>query len=213
MSWVLVGGGGLALGTSAFKYFSGRKQAREAQALRDSAQHPGFQPNQALIDNRDMLRDRYGNYNIPGLSQMRQDINQSASNAFTQGVQGATSGADVLDLAVRTQAMQQQGLSNLGTQNAMGRDRALMDYLGANQAVGQDQVRINQMELGQYGEQTREAAALQQAGVTNQYSAFNDLGSAITTGLTSDAFKEWLDRRRAGNESPQSGKGTPFSTY
>lgn len=187
----LIISGGVSLGMAAFKYFQGRSQQRRADSIRQNASDPGFARNQGLIDNADVLRDRYTNYQMPGYSQAVNNVNLSANNAFNQGVQGASSSADVLDLAGRVQQVRQGGLNNIQMTNAQMQDQALMDYLRANEAVGQDTVRVNALQNQRYDQQMAEAAALQQAGATNQYGALNDVASAATTIANTYLTPQW----------------------
>ena len=189
MSWVAVGTGVASLGVSAFKYFKGKQQERRAKAMQP--QDPGFTRNQALIDNARIYGDRYNNYTMPGYSQLASGINSSSQFAFDQGVQGATSSGDVLDLAARTQLARQQGLNQLGLTNAQLKEQALDDYLRANVMAGQEDVRINSLELDRYNQQQREAAALEQAGVTNQYSAIGEGISGLNTMSNSLFSPQW----------------------
>ena len=55
-----------------------------------------------------------------------------------------------------------------------------MQYLDANAAAGQEGVRTNMLALDRYQQQLRERAALEQAGVTNQFSAFNEAATGLT---------------------------------
>lgn len=215
MSWVAVG---TSVGTAAFKFFQGRSQSRKADRIRREAYNPGFERNQGLIDTENTLRDYYTNYQMPGYGQAVQDVNMAANTAFNQGVQGASSSADVLDLATRVQYGRQQGLNQVALSSAQGREQALMNYLQAQNAVGQDSVRVNMLENQRYDQQMAEAAALQQAGVTNQYGAINELGAGLTQVAnsyfspqwTSDyqgrmiegdsRFNKWLQNRRRTSE-------------
>lgn len=188
MSWVAAG---VSVGTAAFKFFQGRAQARQARQIRESAVDPGFERNQGLIDSSRMLGDRYFNYTLPGQSVMEQNINLGASEAFSQGVRGATSGQDVMGLATRVQQGRQQGLNQLGVQSAQGREQALLQYLDAQNAVGADSVRVNMLENQRFDQQMAEAAALQQAGVTNQYGAVNELGAGVSQAASSYFSPQW----------------------
>lgn len=183
--------GALALGTAAFKFFQGRSQARRAEEIRRNAYDPGFERNQGLIDTENTLRDYYTNYQMPGYGQAVQGVNLAANTAFDQGVQGASSSADVLDLATRVQYGRQQGLNQVALSGAQGREQALMNYLQAQNAVGQDSVRVNMLENQRYEQQLAEAAALQQAGVTNQYGAINELGAGLTQVASNYLSPQW----------------------
>lgn len=166
MSFVAVGAGIAAAG-SIYSIGSGISQIRRARRLRESAVDPGYEVNQALIDNARIMQERYGNYTLPGYESMRANVNQAGAQAFDRGVQGASSSADVLELASRIAYGQQQGMNEIEMLNAAGRDQALMQSLDANVAAGQEYQRRNQYEIDQYRQQLAEAGALQQAGAMN----------------------------------------------
>lgn len=166
MSFAIVGAGIAAAG-GAYSIYRGVKQDRDARRLREGAQDPGYEVNQALVDNARMMQERYGNYTLPGYESMRENVRSSASGAFSQGVQGATSSGDVLDLAARIAYGQQQGLNQVEGMNAQGRDQSFMQYMGANAQAGQQYQLSNEYERQRYREQLMEAGALQQAGNVN----------------------------------------------
>jgi len=176
MSWAAVIIGGVSLVGSGIKYAQGRKQQRQAESMRPT--DPGYQRNTALEDNARMLRERYGNYKLPGYDQALANINLAGTQAFSQGVQGATSSADVMDLASRIAYGQTQAQNQLAAQSAQGQDAALMDYLRANGIAGQEAVNENAWEREQYLRQQQQQADLYNAGQINQ-------SSAISEGLSS----------------------------
>lgn len=181
MSFAIVGAGIAAAG-GAYSIYRGVKQDRDARRLREGAQDPGYEVNHALVDNARMMQERYGNYTLPGYESMRENVRSSASGAFSQGVQGATSSGDVLDLAARIAYGQQQGLNQVEGMNAQGRDQAFMQYMGANAQAGQQYQQVNEYERQRYREQLMEAGALQQAGNVNigqGIDSLSTIGSAM----------------------------------
>lgn len=186
MSFVAVGAG-IAAVSAGYSIYSGVKQSKEAKRLREGAVDPGYEVNQALVDNARIMGDRYGNYTLPGYEAMKANVNQSAGQAFSQGVQGASSSGDVLDLAARIAYGQQQGLNQVEMANAQGRDQALLQYLDANVAAGQQYQSQNEYERQRYQEQLREAAALQQAGAVNTAQGADSL-AGIGTSLALSAY-------------------------
>ncbi len=179
MAWVAVGVGGLSLGSSAFKYFKGKSQQKRANELRENAQDPGFQVNQALIDNANFLRDRYSNYVMPGYQQALNNINQAGATSFDRGVQGASSSGDVLSLASQIAYGQGQAQNQLALQNTQSKEGALGQYLNANAAAGQQYQDQNAYDRQRYQEQLGEAAGLYNAGATNEGNAVNEFGSTL----------------------------------
>jgi hypothetical protein len=172
--------------------------------------NPGYQVNQAVVDRAKTLSDQYGNYTLPGYSTMSGNINQTFQDAFNNGTQGATSSADVLDLATRMAYGKNQAFNQLGLQSAQGKQAALGQSLDANVAAGQEYQSSNAYDRDQYDRQLREKAALTQSGAENTYGALDQLAgvgskyafskvpkAAIDTSSVDDvaisaAFKKWM---------------------
>lgn len=174
---------GISLVPSIFNAIRGGKQRREAQRLRESAVDPGYQMNQGVIDAARRLEDRAVNYKIPGYTRALENINKSYGNAFSQGVQGASSGGDVLDLASKLAYGQGQSMNDLAIQNAQGAERATGQAIDASIAAGQEGVNKNAYDRSRYQQQLAEAAALYNAGETNVANALGDVGSVATSYL------------------------------
>lgn len=170
---------GVGLVPSLFKAISGIGQARRGRKMNPI--DPGYTLNSGIIDNARVLEERAGNYTMPGYGNAVNQIGGATASAFDQGVQGASSGGDVLDLATKLAYGQQQQLNNLNVQNAAGADQALMQSLDANAAAGQQYQDKNAYARDQYQAQLREKAALMQAGNENIYGA---LDQAATVGST-----------------------------
>lgn len=170
---------GIATGLipSLFKGISGIKQLNQANNM--NPVDPGFTMNQGILDNSRILQERASNYQIPGYNQAVNNINMASGQAFSRGVQGATSGGDVLDLASKLAYGQSQQLNNLALQNAQGVENAQLQSLNANALAGQQYQDKNAYDRDIYQQQLRERAALRQAGNENLYGA---LDSAATIG-------------------------------
>lgn len=174
-------GGAIGLAPSLFKLFSGNSQ--KSQANKINPVNPGYQVNQNVIDNANILRNRYSNYTLPGYGVAQDNINRGYQDAFSKGTQGATSGADVSDLAAKLAYGKNVAENNLEAQNAQGKDAALGQYLDANAAAGQQYQQKNAYDRDLYQQQLREKAALTQAGNTNQYNAIDTGASVLSSYL------------------------------
>lgn len=183
MSFVAIAGTAITAGSA---IYMGAQQRKRANAIRNQAVDPGIQPNYALDRVTNTLYDRYTNYNLPGYNRYAAQIQQNQAAANNAAIQGATSSGDILDAASRNQLVADQSLNNLMTQNATGREAALMQYLNSVQAQGQDDIRVNQMQLGRYDATLREAAALEGAGTQNMYQGFQDV--AVGAGAIASNF-------------------------
>lgn len=177
---------GAALGIGAgllpalYKAVTGIGQAKRGNAM--NPQDPGYTMNSGIIDNARVLGERAGNYTMPGYGNAVGQIGAATAGAFDAGVQGASSGGDVLDLATKLAYGQQNQLNNLAVQNAAGADEALIQSLGANAAAGQQYQDKNAYARDLYQGQLREKAALTQSGNENIYGAL-DQGATIATTL------------------------------
>jgi len=152
-------------------------QRRQAKRIRANAVDPGYEMNSGVMQNRDILENRYNNYTMPGLSAQMNNIGTNAATAFNNGVQGASSGTDVLDLATKIAYGTGQQQNQLMVQNAQGKDAALSGFLGANVAAGQERQDANAYKRQQYQAQLAEAAALYGASDQN----FNNAATGISS--------------------------------
>lgn len=166
---------------SLFKAVSGINQTRQGNRMNPI--DPGYTLNSGVIDNARVLEERAGNYTMPGYGNAVNQLGASTAGAFTQGVQGASSGGDVLDLASKLAYGQQQQLNTLATQNAAGADQALIQSLNANAAAGQEYQNKNAYDRDIYQGQLREKAALKQAGNENLYGALDQAASVGVAAL------------------------------
>jgi hypothetical protein len=182
LAWFLVGAAVVSAAPAIYRGIKGISQTNQANALKPA--DPGFQMNQGVIDNAKTLSDYYGNYNLPGYSKMLDNVNSNYQTSFENGVQGATSGGDVLDLASKMAFGKNQALNNLGVQTAQGKQAALGDYLQANAQAGQQYQDKNSYERDQYDKQVRAKAALTQAGAQNTYGAVDQLAGTAGKLLT-----------------------------
>lgn len=192
---------GAALVPEVFRFFQGQSQIRKANAINPVM--PQFQANQGILNNNRILQERSTNYQIPGYGQAVNNINSSTAQAFANGVQGATSGGDVLDLATKLQYGQQQGFNQLSQQNIQGADMALNQYLDSNVMAGNEAVRKNMFDLDNYNRQLEEKAALLQAGSQNRYGAIDN---------TANALRYFTQPQQQITQQGTSGQITPYGS-
>lgn len=176
-----ISGAAAAVIPSVFGLISGIGQRRQAKRIRANAVDPMYEQNSSVLQNQQTLQNRYNNYQIPGYNQALNNINSSAATGYSTGVQGASSGTDVLDLATRIAYGTGQQTRQLGMANAQGKEGALNDYLGANVAAGQERQDANAYERQKYMQQLQEAAALYNAGGQNINNAITGAGSVGTS--------------------------------
>lgn len=170
---------GVGLVPSLFKLFSGIGQKNRANKI--NPVNPSYQINTGVIDNARQLQDRAGNYQMAGYNNAVSQIGGATANAFNQGIQGATSSGDILDLATKLAYGQSQQLNNLAVQNAQGADQALLQSLNANAQAGQEYQNKNAYDRDIYQQQLREKAGLTQAANENIYGGID---TAVTIGTT-----------------------------
>lgn len=200
MAWIAVAGTVISAAPAVYKAIKGIGQTNAANRMHPV--NPGYQMNQGVIDNAKTLSDQYGNYQLPGYSQDVNNINSTGQNEFANGVQGATSGADVLDLAVKTAYAKNQAFNRLGQENAQGKQSMLGAYLDANAAAGQQYVEKNAYDRDQYNAALKQKAALTQAGAENTYGAVDQLA-----GLASK-YTFSKGRKVTGVDSTGTGNGS-----
>lgn len=133
---------------SIFKFFAGRSQVRQANRI--NPVNPGFVANPAFANNERILRERSNNYVMPGYGNAMNNIVTNGATAFSNGVEGATSGADVLDLASKINYGTGQNLNELAQTNATGANDALNQYMQASVMSGNELVRKNTFKRRQF---------------------------------------------------------------
>ena len=168
-------GAGISLIPSLFKGISSIFQGNKADDINPT--DPQYQMNSGVISNAETLRNRAGNYMLPNYYKAQQDIDGTYSTAFNNGVQGASSSGDVLDLATKIAYGQANANNDLNARNAQGSENALMQSLDANAAEGREYQAKNAYDREQYMMQLREKAGLTQASNENAYGALDSLAN------------------------------------
>lgn len=177
----LLAAAGIAAIPSIFGAIRGVGQRRQAKRIRAGAVDPGYEMNSGVMQNRDLAESRYNNYTLPGYSTQMNNIGTNAATAFNTGVQGASSGGDVLDLATKIAFGTGQQQNQLMMQNAQGKERALAGFMDTNVAAGQERQNVNAYKRQQYQGQLSEAAALYGAGDQNINNAITGVSSIGTS--------------------------------
>lgn len=180
MSFVAVAAGAAAL-PSIFGAIRGVGQRRQAKRIRANAVDPGYEQNSAVLQNKDILENRYNNYNLPGYSMQMNNLGTNAATAFNSGMRGASSGGDVLDLATKIAYGTGQQQNQLMVQNAQGKEAALGGFLDANVAAGQERQNSNAYDRQQYMQKLEEAASLYGASDQNINNAITGVSSIGTS--------------------------------
>lgn len=176
-------GAGASLVPAIFRGIKGISQNRKANKINPI--DPGYEMNQSVIDNARVLKDRYTNYQMPGYGKAMNDINSTYGQAFDNGIQGASSGGDVLDLATKIAYGQTQAQNQLATQNATGQERALMDSLNADVQAGQQYQDKNTYDREKYQQRLAEKAQLKEAGQQNIYGALDTVAGVASKAIGS----------------------------
>lgn len=198
MSWAAVIAGGVALAGTATQASSAKKQMSQAELM--ATRDPGYTGNPALEENARILGDRFSNYRLPGYSAAVDNIDRQAEMGYRSALQGATSSSDILDAATRIAYGSQASANQLASQQAVGEERALMDYLTANQLAGQEMQGANQWERDQYLRNRSDQANLTNAGMANMGNAVQ--GTLNTIGSLA-GYK--LGQNPYGNNTPTAG--------
>lgn len=204
MSWAAVIAGGVALAGSAVNASGAKKQMSQAELM--ATRDPGYQGNPALQENARILGDRFSNYQLPGYSAARENIDRAGEMGYRSALQGATSSSDILDAATRIAYGSQMSANNLATQQAAGEERALMDYLTANQLAGQEIQDANRWDRDQYLRDQTRATELTNTGLINQNNAIQSglgaIGSLATYKLGQPAYVSPYGQNNITNNNP-----------
>jgi hypothetical protein len=194
-------GAGISLIPSIWKGIQGIGQRKAANKINPI--NPGYEMNRGVIDNARILQERSNNYLMPGYGQAMDNISGTYSNAYNQGVQGASSGGDVLDLAAKLAYGQGQQTNALATLNAQGAEGAKLQSLQANTLAGEEYQAKNAYDRAQYDAKLREKAALLEGGSQNLYGAL-DIGSSVA-GAYLNPKKFVNTTNQNGNNAQQQG--------
>lgn len=181
MSWIGVGGLALtAVGTGS-KMIASSKQKKRAQQLRSSITDPGSVRNYGLERTADILGQNYNNFNLPGLSGYLDNIGSGQAYSLDQARQASTSSSDLLGAVTASQLNADEARQSVYNQQAIGKQNALNEWLNSINAVGQDQLRVNQENQQRYQSQVNEAAALEGASIQNKDNALNEALAGINS--------------------------------
>lgn len=172
-------GAGIGLGAAGIKYLLGANQRKAANAIHPF--NPGYQMNNEVIDNARVLGDEYTNYQLPGYSQMLDNLKGSYNNTIENSEKGATSSADVLDAANKANFQQQQQLEALGAQQQQGKKNALTAYLAAKAQAGAEYQDKNTYDREQYNQQLQLKNQLNNNATANQYGAADQAGKLVSS--------------------------------
>lgn len=194
---------GATVGSVAIQANQAKKQREAAAAI--NPVEPG--PNQSLQDNARMLKERYGNYVIPGFDAARADINLASQMAFNNAAMGATSSSDVLDAAARIAYGSQRSIGDLYRQNAAAKDQAFLQYLNANESLGRDDIAWRRQ---QYLYDMERRAQLTNAAMLNEMNAWQSglstVGSLASYGA--GIFANKTNEKYNSLQQGDSGQGT-----
>lgn len=200
MSFAITAGAVGVIGAGT-QIFSGIRQRNQAERIRESAVDPGIQKNYSLDRVTNTLFQNYSNWNLPGYNNYVNQLGTTQATSNRAATVGASSSADILNSITNNQAQTDQALEGLAMQNASGRERALMEYLNSVRQQGQDQIRVNQMELGRYQDTLNEAGALEGAGIQNIYGGLQE--GLVTAGALAQNFmpRQTIDPSTGGQVS------------
>lgn len=166
------------------KLFGGGSQIDQAKKLDASNKFTAYQTPAQILEATKLAEQEFRN-GMPGMSTAVNNLGTSAATAFNNGVQGASSGGDVLDLATKVQMGQNEGVKGLNREALDFRTNALGNYTGAlqNEAQYADKAyQINQLDP--YLRKANLAASLYGAGKTNQFSGLDSLSTSALAGIT-----------------------------
>lgn len=168
-------GAGLGLGSTLLRAFTAGSQRRKANAINPT--DPGFQANTGILDNKRILNEQYNNYTLPGMQAIQDQLSSGLATNTNALMQGATSGADVLDGVTKLAYGNNQAINSLGVQQAQAKEALLPSVLNSNAMAGNELVRKNQFDEERYQAQLAEKASLMGASMQNNFKAVDDVGT------------------------------------
>lgn len=170
-------GAGVGLGLAGVKYLIGAGQKSKSNAMH--LIDPGYEMNRDVIDNARIEGDQYNNYQLPGYNQILANLNNSYATGITSAERGASSGGDVIDAANKLTYQKNQQLNQLAVQQAQGKQSALMRYLAAKAAAGQEYQDKNTYDRQRFDEQLQLKNQLDNNGTMNEYGAADQAGKLV----------------------------------
>lgn len=166
------------------KLFGSGKQKRQAEELAASNNFTPYQLPNEVLQATEMLGNQYRN-GMPGMTAAADNIAANASSAFNTGIQGATSGGDVLDLATKVQYGQNQATNALNAEALQFKQNALGDY--TNQLRNQAAYRDKEFQYNvadPFNRKANAAAGMYGASQVNKNSALDALTTSALAGAT-----------------------------
>lgn len=166
------------------KLFGGGSQVREAKKLAASNTFTPYQTPEQILEATQLAENEFRN-GMPGMTSALSNLGGSSAAAFDRGLSGATSGADVLNLATNINANENQGLNALNDQALNYRNTSLGNYsnaLGTEAGYADKEYQIN--KLDPYNRKANLAASMYGAGKTNQFSGLDSLATSALAGAT-----------------------------
>lgn len=177
--WGTAIGAAAGLGLAGVKYLLGAGQRKAAAAIHPY--NPGYQMNNEVIDNARIAGDTYSNYQLPGYSQLLDNLKGSYNTSIMGAERGGTSSTDVLDAANKANATQGQQLESLAVQNAGGKQNSLTAYLAAKAAAGAEYQDKNTYDRNEYEKQLQLKNGLNNNATANMYGAADQAGKLVSS--------------------------------
>lgn len=209
--WGTVIGAAAGLGLSGVKYLLGSAQRKAANAIHPF--NPGYQMNNEVIDNARVLGDEYSNYQLPGYSQLLDNLKGSYNSTMENAQRGATSSADVLDAANKASFTQGQQINQLGVQQAQGKKNALTAYLGAKAAAGAEYQDKNTYDRNEYEKQLQLKNGLNNNATANMYGAADQAGKLVSSIFSYKGVPQTAGPQGLVAKAPALFDGTNASMY
>lgn len=165
-----------------------------------SLERPEYQIPEEELSRLALAQQSFASGQMPGASAMRDDVNASAANAASFAREG---GSPLAALAA-IQSRQQQGLRQVGIDNANYRDRQQQNYSAALADMGQQQDKAWQInKFAPYSDKYNEFREMSGAGMQNLFGGLDSLSAIGLDSLSAIGLQAFGNRVKPGEAAAE----------
>jgi len=192
------------MGPTIYQGLLGRKQAKEAEKLRNSLVRPEMPIQPSYQKALGMAEQAAGSRYMSNQRAIEQGIEQSGADLLGTASQSATSTQDLQNVLKKVSEDITKAKGNLGMQAASDYERRQLALQQMYQTMGGlEQTQWDYNTKQKFDDDAAAAAALETAAITNKSRALQGLGQATGQFLTTDAARNMLNSIGSGRRSSQ----------
>jgi len=190
------------MGPTIYQGMLGRKQAKEAEKLRNSLVRPEMPIQPGYQKALGMVEQAAGSRYMSNQRAIEQGIEQSGADLLGSASQSATSTQDLQNVLKKVSEDITKAKGNLGMQAATDYERRQLALQQMYQTMGGlEQTQWDYNTRQRFDDDAAAAAALETAAITNKSRALQGLGQATGQFLTTDAAQNMLNSIGSGRRS------------